>query len=155
MSEQNETQKDPICEIRLPDWYIKFSDNFSKSKKDISQEVANVEIMDKEILEKYIGGSIEELPYEALQVLLPNGSDDDNVGDILREKRTNYLKIHPEMSKSKNSDGHIIAFDGRIIPMADWLTATDSEKRAILVGSTCFHYNSDTPGMDSNPKDRY
>lgn len=155
MTEPTEQQKNLNSQVILPEWYEKYIDNFVQSKKDLDLEKAHVEKLNPEDLKSHIGGNFEELPYEALQVLMPKGSDDIIVADVLRDKRTKYLKEHPEMQKDRGASEGVIAFDGRFIPMSDWETATASERRAILVGSTCFHFNSGTPGMDSNPKDKY
>jgi len=96
------------------------------------------------------------LPYEFLDTLFINGSDNELVGTILRKKREAYVKKHPEKTRGVPGAGKgIITFDGRFIPQSTWISATDSEKRGALVGSTCFHYNSETPGMGSDPSDRF
>jgi len=103
-----------------------------------------------------LGGKIEELPYETLNTLFIDGTDDPDVATLLRIKREQHVKIHPEDTRGvPGVDVGISTFDGRFINKATWDTATDSEKRGALVGSTCFHYNSDTPGMGSTPKDRF
>ena len=105
-----------------------------------------------EDISKEIGGNVSDLGYDLLRTLFSEGSDDEQMAEVLRAKRNEYFKAHPELVEKVEG---IIAYDGRVIPMNDWLDASDSEKRGILVGSTCFHYNSDTPGMDSSPNDRH
>ena len=142
--------------IKVPDWYRKYSDRISVTGKDLLQEVKEVSEMNYELLNAHLGGNVDELPYEILQTLFITGTDDDKVAEILRGKRERYLLNHPEMRKSDPRAGMgIITYDGRFIPQKDWETATDSEKRAAMVGSTCFHFNSETPGMGSSPNDRW
>lgn len=140
----------------VPSWYNDYVGKLLNSQKDLAQEVKDVSEMKYEDLSKHIGGRIDELPYEVLGTLLKEGSDDENVASMLREKREEYVKTHPEAYKGVlgASEG-IIMHDGRVISQKDLASASESEKRAIFVGSTCFHYNSGTPGMDSNPKDRW
>lgn len=140
----------------VPKWYNNYVEGLIKSGKDITEDIETAGSMSKEQLDAHFGGKIEELPYEILRSILEKGSDDESVGAILRGKRAEYLKDHKEDYKGVSNAGKgVIAFDGRFIPIQDWESATESEKRAIMVGSTCFHYNSDTPGMGSNPKDRW
>jgi hypothetical protein len=90
-----------------------------------------------------------------LKTLFIDGAGDPRVAGMLRKKRTEYLKLHPEEQAGRGASDGVITYDGRFISKKDWDSATDSEKRAILVGATCFHYNSDTPGMGSSPSDRW
>jgi len=143
-------------ETHIPSWYNDYVGKLLKSQKSLEQEVRDVSEMDSETLKKHIGGRVEDLPYEVLSTLLIDGSDDETVAGILRDKREKYIEDHPEAYKGVPgiTDG-IIMHDGRVISQKDLASASESEKRAIFVGSTCFHYNSGTPGMDSNPSDRW
>lgn len=139
-----------------PKWFNEYAKKLKVKNVDLLEEINTLSTLKLASLEKYLGGRLVDLPYETLETILINGSDDENVGALLREKREEYLKIHPEKSKGVSGSGQgIITFDGRFIPQSLWITASDSEKRGALVGSTCFHYNSDTPGMGSDPKDRF
>src|SRR5258706_6642414 len=111
--------------------------------------------MDLGKLKKHMGGDINEVSYEFLETLFIDGSDSQEVANVLRTKRQEYLRNHPEKQVAKGAGEGIITYDGRFISREMWNSATDSEKRGALVGSTCFHYNSDTPGMGSDPKDRF
>ncbi|KKT35847.1 MAG: hypothetical protein UX12_C0020G0003 [Candidatus Collierbacteria bacterium GW2011_GWC1_45_47] len=140
---------------KVPEWFGKYTDKLRQEKTDLLAEVDRLSEMNLENLTQHIGGNVNELPYEFLQTIFIDGSDDPRVADILREKRGEYLKSHPEKQVAKGASEGIIAHDGRFIPKALWDTATDSEKRGVMVGSTCFHYNSETPGMGSSPEDRF
>lgn len=139
----------------IPAWYGQYTDRLRESNEDLLAEVDRLSHMTLDQLEDKLGGKIEELPYEFLQTMFIDGSDHPEVADVLRRKRQGYLKDHPEQEVAKGAAEGIITFDGRFVPKKLWDTATDSEKRGALVGSTCFHYNSDTPGMGSSPQDRF
>lgn len=151
---EGETKGQPK-QIITPEWFEHYKEKLIKNHKDPLEEVKALSSMTTEELEKHIGGKIGELPYEVLETLFIDGSDDQNVVGVLRTKRADYLKKHPEKQVSKGASEGIITFDGRFISKKVWETASASEKRGALVGSTCFHYNSDTPNMGSNPKDRF
>lgn len=142
-------------EVRVPEWFKKYSDNLRGKKVDPLVEVNNLANMKLDQLKKHMGGNINELPYELLQTLFIDGSDSAEVADVLKLKRKEYLLNHPEKQMARGASEGIITYDGRFISKEVWNTASDSEKRGALVGSTCFHYNSDTPGMGSSPKDRW
>lgn len=138
-----------------PGWFSGYTGRLKKENKDLLEEIKELSGMPLGQVEMRIGGSLDDLPYQTLQTLFIDGSDDQKVAGILRSKRSQYLLVHPEEQKSRGASKGIITFDGRFIPKGVWQTATDSEKRGALVGSTCFHYNSDTPNMDSSPTDRF
>ena len=137
----------------IPEWYRRYSEKLRQEKRDLIGEVESLSHMDSRELSSHIGGSIEELPYEFLQTMFIDGTDDVEVAGILRKKREGYLKDHPEKQVARGASEGIITFDGRFIPKEMWNTASPSQRIGWLVGSTCFHYNSDTPGMDSSPDD--
>lgn len=155
MNENTAEQQSIKCEVKVPKWFEEYADKFSRSGKQLKTEVFDMSKMTADELNKHLGGDFKELPYEALGTILSEGSDDLNVAKSLREMRETYLADHPEKQISKGASEGVITFDGRFISQKDWETATDSEKRAIMVGSTCIHFNSDTPGMGSSPKDRF
>jgi len=150
----NELKQMTRAEV-APDWYEGYKKRIVEGGVDLLDEIKKVSEMKLEEITKHMGGKIEELPYVVLKELFIEGSEDQRVADILRKKRTNYLKLHPEEQISRGASEGVITYDGRFISKEDWDTASDSEKRAVLVGSTCFHFNSGTPGMDSNPEDRW
>lgn len=138
-----------------PGWFDRYVQRVNRSNTDLLEEVRSLSGMSQSQLEGYLGGRIEELPYSVLQTLFIDGSDDRRVADVLRRKRAEYLEDHPEEAVARGASEGIITFDGRVISKKKWNSASDSEKRGALVGSTCFHYNSDTPGMGSSPDDRF
>ncbi len=142
--------------VRIPEWYNNYVGKLFKDEANLVRELDLVAEMNYSQLNNHLGGSIDELPYEVLGTLLINGTDDEKVANILRLKRQKYLEKHPEEYKGvRGAQEGIIGFDGIVHPMSDWRDASMSEKIGVLVGSTCFHYNSDTPGMSSSPKDRF
>lgn len=141
--------------VLLPEWYANYVKILHDNKVDLEREIENVGKMSMEELNTHIGGRADELPYEVLGTLLIDGSDSEEVANLLRNKREKFLLNHPEMQKGRGASEGIITYDGRFISKEDWESASSSEKRGALVGSTCFHYNSGTPGMDSSPKDRW
>lgn len=84
---------------------------------------------------------IEDLSYEELQRLFPDGSGDPQVAEILRNKRAEHLGVQEQK-------GGVIGFDGRVMPRDQWEKATPAQRRGWLVGSTCSHYEGGVPGMD-------
>jgi hypothetical protein len=156
MSEENNEMLLTENLNNVPNWYNEYVDKLVQSGRDITLEAEEASKMSSDKLNEHLGGKINDLPYEVLRSLLPNGSDDENVGAVLSGKRAEYLKNHKDEYKGNHDAGKgVITYDGRFISKQDWDSATDSEKRAIMVGSTCFHFNSDTPGMGSDPKDRW
>lgn len=140
----------------IPAWINKYNQRLQKNNIDLPTEIEKLANMKQDDLNRYLGGKISELPYEILGVLLIGGSEDEKVAELLRSKRERYLLNHPEMSRGVPGAGEgVITFDGRFIPKSKWITATDSEKRAAMVGTTCFHFNSETPGMGSGINDRW
>lgn len=135
-----------------PEWYQEYLKKINNNRVDLLDLVRRLSSMQMDDISSEMNGNVEDLGYELLSTLFSEGSTDERMAAVLTRKRGEYVKKHPELVGK--SEG-IITFDGRVISMEDWNTATDSEKRAILVGSTCFHYNSGTPGMDSSPKDRW
>lgn len=141
---------------KIPAWFGEYTKRLADTNKDLLDEVKELASMKLEDVKKHIGGNPEELPYEFLDTMLITGSDDEEMALILRSKREKFVHRHPDQSRGvPGIEKGISTFDGRFIPQKTWVTASDSEKRGALVGSTCFHYNSDTPGMGSDPKDRF
>lgn len=138
----------------VPPWYVEYAKNVPKDK--LLDEVRTISSLSIQEINSRMGGNIAELPYDCLKTLFIDGSDDQEIVLLLRKKRETYLKDHPEAYNGvRGALEGIVSYDGRVVSMEDWKSATDSEKRGVLVGSTCFHYNSDTPGMGSSPKDRW
>lgn len=138
-----------------PRWFEEYVSKTKKTDRDLLTEIKALSEMSPTEIKNYIGGDIKDLPYETLETLFIDGSDNKDVVDILHKKRDVYIKIHPEKQIARGASEGIIGFDGRVIPVEKWSSASDSEKRNFLVGATCFHLNSDTPGMDSSPNDRF
>ena len=78
------------------------SEKLRQEKRDLIGEVESLSHMDSRELSSHIGGSIEELPYEFLQTMFIDGTDDVEVAGILRKKREGYLKDHPEVIEEIN-----------------------------------------------------
>ena len=154
---------EPVIEISVssdkelvPEWFGKYVNSIREKGSDLLAEINKLSTMKLAELNMYLGGNVDSLPYELLNTLFINGSDDLEVGAILSKKREGYVKLHPKMTRGvPEIERGIITYNGSFIPQSVWETATDSEKRGALVGSTCFHYNSGTPGMDSKPTDRW
>jgi len=141
--------------VESPAWFNEYVSDLKENNVDFLDEVNTISSLSLDEIEERIGGELSELPYEYLQTLFIDGTDVLEVASFLREKREKYLLNHPELQLSKGYSEGVISNDGRFISKEEWESASDSEKRAIMVGSTCFHYNSGTPGMDSNPDDRW
>lgn len=140
----------------IPKWFDDYKVRFFDEKFDALKEIDKLSTLNIKQLNEHLGGSFEDLPYEVMDTLLVDGTDVTEVAEILKAKRVQYLKIHPEMTRGvPGADQGIITFNGRFINKNIWSTATPSEKRSALVGTTCFHYNSGTPGMDDSPDDRF
>lgn len=81
-----------------------------------------------------------ELSYKELSELYPQGSDDPEVVELLRQKRTEVRKDIPPV-------GYAIGPDGRIYSQQEYDRMTPAQRRGLCVGSTCSHYEGDVPGM--------
>ena len=138
-----------------PQWYHDYTDRLISGKVDMANELRKLSELGVNRLNQRLNGDINDLQYCFLRTLFPDGSEDEEVANILRKKRTEYLKTHPEERIARGASVGIIGFDGRFYTMEQYEGMTDSEKRGVFVGSTCFHYNSETPGMGSKPTDRY
>jgi|GEM_PF-5291719 hypothetical protein len=138
-----------------PEWFSDYVDNLKKSKTDLLDEIKKLSAMSLNQVESRIGGKLDDLPYEYIKTLFIEGSDNEEVADSLRKARNRYLLNNPKEQLARGASEGVISNDGRFISLEEWNSATESEKRAIMVGSTCFHYNSGTPGMDSEPSDRW
>lgn len=160
IAEKNGSLKKKIAEtyttLEVPLWFKQYRQRFYDDNFDILNEIDTLSKMDLKKLSDRMGGNFTDLPYEVMDTLLVDGSDVPEVVNVLRKKRTDYLKLHPEMTRGvPGADEGIITFNGRFINKAMWATASPSEKRSALVGTNCFHYNSGTPGMDDSPDDRF
>ena len=116
------------------------------SEVDLTQLLTNLEKLGLAELTEFFGGSIEELSYELLRIILPSGSDDEEVATILREKRKMYLKSHPNEILASKARRGVIAYDGRFMPEAEWKALPLNERLAVTVGPTCSHYAGHVPG---------
>lgn len=139
-------------ESSLPEWFKTYKKKLHDENTDLEEEIKNLSKLKESQLIERLGGKIQDLPYEVLQMLFVDGSDHDEVADVLRKKREGYLKSKPDYAE-RFGKGFIVGFDGRIWSVEQWSSMTPSEKRGVMVGSTCFHYESGTPGMSSEPGD--
>lgn len=145
MSDERRSEGDAtVC---LPEWYTRYVGALTGQSDLLENEIVNLSKMNLVELKERMGGDITEIPYDFLRTIFPTGSSDESVVNILRKKRTDYLKLHPEEQKIKDADKGVIGFDGRFYPETAWEKMTPAERRGVVVGTTCFHYNSDTPGM--------
>ena len=127
-----------------PQWYQEFAAEVAtKNITDVVGELANMNFTQ---LQAKMGGDIKDLPYELLQVVFPDGSENEEVAQFLREKRESYLKEHPEEAQGRGAANGIIGYDGRFYSYEYLKELKPADMFVILVGTTCFHYNSDTPG---------
>ena len=156
MADQLSSEQQRI-EKERPGWFIKHLLVLGQRGEDAClEEIKSLATMNLNEVNGLLGGEVRDLPYEMLCTMFIEGTADEQIASTLRAKREDYLKRHPNLRSSDPDAGRgVIAYDGRFISWKDWESATDSEKRAIMVGSTCFHYNSDTPGMSSSPNDRW
>ncbi len=147
-------------EVVIPNWYQDFAVSMAKAE-NVSEKLANFDTLSYAAINAAIGGDMRELPYQVLRVLLPDGSDNQQVADVLRSSREEYLKSHPDEVQGRGATEGIISYDGRFIPIKIWETLTEHQKFAVFVGSTCTHYAGDVPGygdldyMDADQYDAY
>ncbi|NCP46810.1 hypothetical protein AUJ42_03040 [Candidatus Collierbacteria bacterium CG1_02_44_10] len=83
----------------IPSWFGNYTQKIRDEGRDLLTEVSIMEKMTPQQLNEHLGGSFEELPYEFLDTLFINGSDNELVGTILRKKREAYVKKHPEKTR--------------------------------------------------------
>jgi hypothetical protein len=136
-----------LHELGLPVEVKEYVNGILKDSGKLREEVEGLIGMGMEGVNKRLGVDMNKLPYEILRVLFPDGSDHAEVGKILSKKREEYLKTHPEEQVAKGASKGVITCDGMFVSQDRWDQATPAERRTILVGRTCFHWNSDTPGM--------
>lgn len=128
-----------------PEWYQKFAERLSLG--EFSKTIKKLDTMNFTELKCYLGGDIRELPYEFLQILFPDGSDNIRVAIFLRQQREKYLIVHPEQEQGRGATEGVIGYDGRFVHISVWNELSPADRFVLLVGTTCFHYNSDTPGF--------
>ena len=159
MSEASQ-KNDQTGEECTPEWFVrnyisqllKRVKNYDEFEQERKKEDAIVSEMTLSQLDLHIGGSTRGLPYQDLRCLLPNGSSDAVVGDILREKRRIYLLNHQDEVTSRDASKGVSTFDGRFISRAELQKMSAEELRGVFVGTTCSHYNS---GADSQWTTKY
>lgn len=135
-----------------PNWYVSYAEKLAQSE-NVAAEIGRLSTLTLSEVEKMIGGPIEDLPYDNLQTIFPQGSDDETVGALLRKKREVYLNVNPEQRVAAGAGEGVIGFDGRFWPIIQFNKMTPSERIGVMVGTTCFHYMGETPGMTSIPED--
>jgi len=128
-----------------PDWFLKYSESLVDDRR-LAEEQKSLEGLGLDAIKARLGGDIKDLPYPSLQLLFPKGSDDEEVGAVLREKRTEFSMDHPEILNLGDSEG-IISADGVVVLKSDYDKMTAAQKRGVMVGRTCFHYESGRRGM--------
>ena len=146
----------PEAEVTPPGWFAQFAKELSENAAvtNLREYIATVEGLSLTELNQLIGGNFAELPYEFMRKVLPDGSDDDQVATIFRSKREEYLEKHPEEKQGGNAAEGVIGQDGRFMQIDDWNSLSPSDKFIVLVGPTCFHFNTDVPGYGSEPSVR-
>ena len=96
-------------------------------------------------------GDYQQLPYEVLRNLLPGGTEDGEVAQVLRDKREVWLVDHPDQSVVKlNAAKGVITFSGQFVSQDVWMKMTMGERRGVLVGTTCSHYEHDVSGLSDD-----
>jgi len=96
-------------------------------------------------------GNYDNLPYEVLKTFLPDGTKDQMVAQVLRHKRGVWLKDHPDQSiADSNALEGVITFSGQFVPKKIWEKMSRGERRGVLVGSTCSHFEHGVPGMSDD-----
>jgi len=133
-----------VVEKPVPEWFSKFVAENMKDEESAKATIAKNVFMDLDTLKARLGGDLKDVPYKTLLAVLPY-SEIPQVGLELSNIRKNYLREHPEENVTKQNS-YYITYDGRVI-LDEGQELTPAQKREITVGTTCFHYNSDTPGM--------
>lgn len=145
MSEKNFTELNQLGE--LPSAYQKLERMLTNLTPDSYKIlVERYQNSNLEQLSEEWDMPIEEMPYTLLRLLLPDGSDDASVANVLRAKREEYLIINPDQKISPDASKGVIAYDGRFIPWQQYLEMTPAQRFEVTVGPTCFHYNTNVPG---------
>lgn len=131
-------------EKAVPEWFSKFVATNMKDEDSAKAAVSKITRMDLDSLKSFLGGDLRDVPYKTLLVALPY-SEIPQVDLELSNIRKAYLREHPEENTTK-APSYYITYDGRVI-LDEGQELTPAQKREITVGTTCFHYNSGTPGM--------
>lgn len=116
----------------------------------LAREISHLEGLSPEELSRAIGGDFSTLSYLQMTCILPNGSNNQQVADIIREERKKYLLDHPEEEQGRGATDGVIGFDGRFFTLKKWGEMSPSDRFAVVIGSTCSHYNHDVPGYGDN-----
>lgn len=79
-----------------------------------------------------VGGNIEELPYPILNALLPDGSNDSRIVDVLRSKKAGEQKTSGVVTEVKPM---ITGYNGTVVNEEDFNKLPDEERAAFLHGT--------------------
>lgn len=131
-----------------PLFETKLSEIAEMEPKRVQSEVERLGTLSHDDLTSELG-PYETYPYDQLRVLLAEGSDDEDVAEVLREKRVQWLRDNPN-ERIGNTEGAkgVITVHGEFIPWSAFEHMTAGERRGVLVGNTCSHYEHDVPGLD-------
>ena len=137
MSEASEKPTPNI--ICPPDWYAEYIAGLvTKTGESIRDEILKLDSLSLVDLNIKFGGDIRGLQYDFLRTLFPTGSDNSEVAEILRKKREEYLKEHPEEQVARGASEGIIGFDGRFYPKSEWDKMTAAQRREKNGGNNLF-----------------
>ncbi len=124
-----------------PEWLDKYLDGLvKKTGIKAGEELLNLNM--KQLTER-IGGDISQLPYEYLQLVLPEGSDNTVVSDFIRQKRKEWREAHNLVA----DDEIAIGYDGSVVPYKTYLSWSLAKRRGFVVGPTCWHWDKGRKGM--------
>lgn len=137
-------REDDAKQGTVPDWFVRHLQSIGTEKERVEAEIVENTRLDMASLERKFGGKIQEIPFEILSHVIRR-SDDPFVDREIKIMSQRYYRLHPDENPALKNQ-YYITYDGRIIPDTGQ-ELTPAQKREITVGTTCFHYNSGTPGM--------
>jgi len=137
-------------DIVTPDWFRAFAEAHLSDEENIRKMSSEIGKFNVAKLNEYLGGAVNELPYEIVEILFSSGSDDIGVAGILTRMRTEYHKKHPELVKITpyfiGARGNILLDNGNL--------HSPAVLRRLAVDDTCIHLTSGRDGMDDTDRKR-